>query len=210
MVAGRILRVSHDETQTEFTDERHGRPLDPFEVRQASVDWFATLFEIIDMRSFSNLWFWIALAVLWSTASHWVIGVPYDMVQRAGRREGQDMMDLEVLARIYTNRILYISAMSGLWLLGFTCAVLTMLLMLGFLYGVEFAQAVFLMAFPMSIVGSLTINTARIIAEKQLEGQALVARLSRHRIQVQVIGMIAIFVTSLWGMYQNLVLNAWG
>ncbi len=174
------------------------------------MDWFATVFEIIDMRSFSNLWYWIALAVLWSTASHWVIGVPYDMVTRANRREGQHMLDLEVLVRIYCNRILYISAISGLWLLGFSAALLTMLVMLGFLYGVEFAQALFLMAFPMAIVGSMTINTARIIAENQLEGRALIARLSRHRIQVQVVGMIAIFITSLWGMYQNLVLNAWG
>lgn len=162
------------------------------------------------MRSFSNLWYWIALAVMWSTASHWVIGVPYDMVHRAARRQGQVQADLEALARIYCNRILYIAAISGLWLLGLCMALLTSLLLLGFFYGFEFAQAVFLMAFPMSIVGALTLNTARIITDQQLEGAGLRARLSRHRIQVQVIGMISIFVTSLWGMYQNLVLSAWG
>ncbi|MEC7258626.1 MAG: component of SufBCD complex, partial [Pseudomonadota bacterium] len=51
------------------------------------MDWYSSIFELIDMRSFSNLWFWIALAVTWSTTSHWVLGVPFDMVNRA-RRNG--------------------------------------------------------------------------------------------------------------------------
>ena len=53
------------------------------------------VFELIDMRSFSNLWFWIALAVLWSSVSHWVLGVPWDMVMRArkdDRRRPPDLM----------------------------------------------------------------------------------------------------------------------
>ncbi|WP_424943162.1 component of SufBCD complex [Aliiroseovarius crassostreae] len=174
------------------------------------MDWYTTLFEIIDMRSFSNLWYWIALAVMWSTASHWVIGVPYDMVQRAARRGGQLQLDLEVLVRIYCNRILYIAGTTGLWLLGIVSGLLTTLLLLGFLYGVEFSQAVFLLAFPMSLVGLMSLNTARIIRDQQLDGKALRDRLTRHRLQVQVLGMISIFVTSLWGMYQNLALNAWG
>ena len=44
-------------------------------------------FEVIDMRSFSNLWYWVALAVLWSSASHWVMGIPHDMIYRARRPE---------------------------------------------------------------------------------------------------------------------------
>lgn len=174
------------------------------------MDWYTTLFEIIDMRSFSNLWYWIALAVMWSTASHWVIGVPYDMVQRASRRGGQLQMDLEMLVRIYCNRILYIAGTTGLWLLGIGSGLLTMLLLLGFVYGSEFSQAVFLLVFPMSLVGLMSLNTARIIRDQQLDGKALRDRLMRHRLQIQIIGMISIFVTSMWGMYQNLVLNAWG
>ncbi|MDA5094803.1 component of SufBCD complex [Aliiroseovarius sp. KMU-50] len=174
------------------------------------MDWFSTLLEVIDLRSFSNLWFWIALAVLWSTASHWVIGVPYDMVHRAARNGGQTQQDLEDLVRIYCNRILYIAGVSGLWILGFGCAVMTSLLLLGFVYGVEFAQAVFLMGFPMCIVGLMSLNTARIIQDRDLEGADLRSRLFRHRFQVQILGMISIFVTSLWGMYQNLNLSAWG
>ena len=35
--------------------------------------WYQTVLELIDMRSFSSLWYWIGLAVLWSSASHWVL-----------------------------------------------------------------------------------------------------------------------------------------
>ena len=96
------------------------------------MDWYQILFELIDMRSFSNLWFWIVLAVVWSTASHWVIGVPYDMVLRARRQGGQAQVDLEDMVRIMVNRMMYIGQLSGLWLLGFGCFGLTMLGLLAF------------------------------------------------------------------------------
>lgn len=163
-----------------------------------------TLFEIIDMRSFSNLWYWIGLAVLWSSASHWVLGVPNDMIQRARRYGGQTQTDLEDLVRINCTRLLYISSVSGLWLLGFACFIVTGLGIMGFAYQVEIAQAVFLLAFPMSIVGLLNVATARLIEEEQAAGEDLRKRLNRHRFFVQVIGMIAIFVTALWGMAYNM------
>jgi hypothetical protein len=172
--------------------------------RQGSVDWHEIVFEVIDMRSFSNLWFWIALAVMWSTASHWVLGVPYDMIMRARRFGGEAETDLEDLVRIYTNRLLYVGRVSGLWVLGISCFLLTLLGLLGFYYWVEFAQAMFLLAFPMSIVGLLTLSTARLIQDAGLRGDALYRRLWVHRLMTQVIGMLSIVATSLWGMYMNL------
>jgi hypothetical protein len=168
------------------------------------LDLSQTLFEIIDMRSFSNLWYWIGLAVLWSSASHWILGVPNDMVQRARRNGGQAQTDLEDMVRINCNRLLYITNVSGLWLLGFACFFITGLGIMGFFYGVEIAQAVFLLAFPMSIVGVLNVSTARLIGQEQAIGDRLRALMTRHRIFVQIIGMVAIFVTALWGMAYNL------
>ncbi|MDU8926972.1 component of SufBCD complex [Alisedimentitalea sp. MJ-SS2] len=174
------------------------------------MDWYDSVFTLIDMRSFSNLWFWIALAVVWSTASHWVLGVPWDMVLRARREGGQYEADLEDLIRIYTNRLLYIARISGLWLLGFACFFLTLLAGLGFFYAFEFGQAVFLLAFPMTLVGALSLNTARLIQENEEVGEALYRRLLKHRIITQVIGMISIFITALWGMFQNLNIGPFG
>jgi hypothetical protein len=168
------------------------------------VNWTQTVFEVIDMRSFSNLWFWIALAVVWSSASHWVLGVPFDLIQRAAKSGAQAQTDVEDMVRINVNRLLHIGRVSGMWLLGFVCFILTALAVLGFWYGIEFGQAVFLIAFPMSILGALSLSTARLIEAEAPTGPALHKRLVRHRIWTQFLGMVSIFVTAMWGMYQNL------
>jgi hypothetical protein len=174
------------------------------------LDWYQTLFELIDMRSFSNLWFWIVLAVVWSTTSHYGLGVPFDMVLRAKRHGGQTEIDLEDLVRINTNRLLFIAQMSGLWIAGFACFFLTMLAMLGFVYDNEFAQSLILLGLPLSCVGLLSLSTARLIQQENSTGEQLRRRLMRHRLYTQIIGMISIFVTALWGMYQNLSVSPFG
>lgn len=168
------------------------------------VDWYKTVFDLIDLRSFSNLWFWIALAVMWSTTSHWVLGVPFDMVARARKNGGQAAQDLHDLVGINARRLLFIARVSGLWLIGIAAFVLTVLVVLGFIYKVEFAQAVFLLLAPMGIVGALSLSTAQHITVMQMEGEDLYRRLTRHRMIVQAIGMVSIFITSLWGMWQNM------
>lgn len=168
------------------------------------MDWYSTVFEVIDMRSFSNLWFWIVLAVVWSSASHWVLGVPFDMVARARRHGGQAAQDLEDLVRINTNRLLFIVNEAGLWLAALASAVLSGLLILGFAYEIEMAQALVLLAFPMSLVGLLSIASAHRIKSGEGHGEALYRRMRIHRTITQFIGMASIFVTALWGMYQNL------
>ncbi len=171
------------------------------------MNWTNTLFEVIDMRSFSNLWFWISLAVVWSTVSHWVLGVPFDMIQRARKMGGQAEVDLHDLVRINVNRLLYIAQVSGLVLLTFLTFALTSLGLLAFVYDVEFAQAVFLLAFPLTLVGALSLSTSQAIYQQQPQGDALYKRLSKHRIITQFIGMISIFVTAMYGMYQNLAVG---
>lgn len=174
------------------------------------MDWYQGIFELIDMRSFSNLWFWIALAVMWSSASHWVLGVPFDMVVRARRKGGEAEKDLEDIVRINVNRMLMIARVSGMWILGVVSFVLTGLAILGWAYDVEFAQAVFLLMMPVTMVGLLSLRTALRIEADQPKGEALRKCLTRHRLVTQMIGTVAIFVTAVWGMYQNLSIGPLG
>ncbi|MCB2116155.1 MAG: component of SufBCD complex [Rhodobacteraceae bacterium] len=171
------------------------------------MDWTKLIFDLIDLRSFSNLWYWIALAVTWSTASHWVLGIPYDMVIRARRKGGQAEEDLADLTRVNTGRILYIADEAGLILIALGALVLTMLALLGFYYRVEFCQAVFLILAPMMGVALLSVATARKIRDNGDAGEALRRRLTVHRVTVQVIGMVSIFVTAFWGMLMNFNLS---
>lgn len=173
------------------------------------MSWYDLAFELIDMRSFSNLWYWIVLAVTWSTTSHWIVGIPWDMVQRARRVGGRAAEDLETVARIHAGRVNYIVEVAGMWIVGTVFFGLAVLGTLGFWFGNEFSQAVFLLVAPLSVVGALSVRTARRIAGAA-DLAAICRTLGIHRRIVQFIGMLAIFVTSLWGMWQNINANVLG
>ncbi len=94
--------------------------------------------------------------------------------------------------------------MSGIWIVAFGTFFLTFLCLSGFVYGFQLAQAISLLVFPMSIVGLMSLRLARRLQAQALTGPALRKALTRHRLMIQLIGMVSIFITALWGMYQNL------
>lgn len=168
------------------------------------MDILDTALEVIDLRSFSNLWYWIALATLWSSVSHWVLGVPHDMIQRARREGGQAQADVEDLVRININRLLNVVETGGLVLPGIAAFWLSALLVLAFWYDVEFAQALVLLMGPLALVVWVSVRSGRRIVAEGGRGEPLFRRLTIHRRIVQVIGMLSIAVTGFYGMWQNL------
>lgn len=174
------------------------------------MEWYSIIFEVIDMRSFSNLWYWIMLAVMWSSASHWVLGVPFDMIARARTHGGGLQDDLESIVRIYTRRMLTMARTAGLLMIGLLCFVITVLSILGFFYNVEFAQAILFLMVPMSLLAIMSLRTARLIEQGENSGAALHRRLLRHRVATQALGMVSILVTSVYGMWQNMHIGLLG
>ena len=169
------------------------------------MDFFDLVTEVIDLRSFSNLWYWIVLAIMWSTLSHWVLGVPYHMVQRARGGDEAAEADLRALTEINTRRILDFVEISGAAMVGSSAFVLTSLMVLGWGYGVEFAQALVLLVLPLILVAAMTMRTARVLHETGFEN--LHNRLRNHRFAVQALGICFIFVTAFWGMYTNVTVS---
>lgn len=175
------------------------------------MNWYDTVFELINMRSFSNLWYWIVLAVVWTSVGQRVLGVPWDMILRARKTEGDEIMaDVSELVRIHVNHRLRIAQETGLVLAGLAAFVLTSLMLLAFVYAVEFAQAVFLLVFPLMLVSALSLRSAHALRHHDLDGLPLVKALQRLRLQTQLIGMASIFVTAMWGMYHNMSANVLG
>lgn len=168
------------------------------------MDLTRTILDVIDARSFSSVWYWLVLAVIWSTSSYFVLGVPNDMIQRARRHDGQAEADLQTLIDLNIRRLTYILDTSGLVLMGLWAFVLTALLLLAFWYWIEFAQAVVLIAIPMTLIGAMTVRTAQRLSVDRPDGAPLHRILLRHRFWSQVVGMVSIFVTAMFGMYQNL------
>jgi len=169
------------------------------------LDWYTNVIELIDLRSFTSVWYWISLAVLWSTTAHWTLGVPFDAVTRARSAQGGEAQaDLETLVRMNCRRIVHIMDVSGTWVVAFAFFVLAGLAALGFIYRIEFAQAVFLIGAPWTLVAMLSVRHARFLVAAGITGEALCSKLGRYRFFNQVIGLVAIFITAFWGMWHNL------
>lgn len=162
-----------------------------------------TISDLIDTRSFSSLWYWIAVVVFWSRAGQSVLGVPWDLVLRARYESGDAEADLRDVIRVGVERLLRMWATSGLVMTTLVCFLLSALFGLGFLQGLELAQAVFLLAFPASLLFLLSLRTARRI--HAADGDGLHAKLRRHRLAVQGLAAISILITAGWGMWQNLI-----
>jgi hypothetical protein len=171
---------------------------------------YDSVFTLIDLRSFSNLWFWIVLATAWSVASHYVLGVPFDMVMRARRQGGAAMADLEAMVDLQLRRRAGIISSGGVLLVGLWAGVLTFTALLGFWYRIEFAQAVTLLIVPLTLVMVLSLRLSARLRTEQPRDEALTRRLTWHRLTIQVIGVLSILVTALWGMWHNLSLNVLG
>lgn len=172
------------------------------------VDFLDLVTEVIDLRSFSNLWYWIVLAILWSSLSHWTIGVPYHIVARARRGDEDAAADMQTLAEINVTRILAVTDQSAPVLLGLALFVASALAVTGWLYRVEFLQALFLLMFPAMLVGGLSILTARKVRRTDFANLSRDLRL--HRIYVQMLGIVFIFLTAFWGMYVNVTVGPLG
>ena len=83
-----------------------------------------------------------------------------------------------------------------------------MLALLGFLYRVEFAQAILLLFLPLMLVAWVTLRAARKV--DGLDASDLGNLLFRTRRLIQFLGIVSIFVTSMWGMWVNLSANVLG
>ena len=156
---------------------------------------------LIDFRTFSNIWYWLAVLVIWAVATHWVIGVPFDMVVRARRQGGQAAQDLDILVAINLRRLLTLSGTPAVILVGIGAFVVTAAAMLGFVYGLELAQGLFCLAFPLVFVAVLTWRSCQRLALDQQTGPALIRALVRLRFWIQLIAITALFCTALLGSY---------
>lgn len=168
------------------------------------MNWTATFLEVIDLRSFSSVWYWIVVAAAWSQASYFVMGVPFDVIQRARREGGQAHEDLRMMAHVQSGRITRIVRESGLWLAGFAMFFHSSLLVLALWYDIELALALELLLLPMTGIGILSLRTALRFEAGVPDGPTLAAILMRQRFWTQLAGMAAIFIAATVGMYDLL------
>jgi len=149
-------------------------------------------FELIDLNSFWNIWYWIITVVAWSMTAHFTMGVPHDCVQRAERLGGAWEEHCDALAVVYSTRLRYFVDRGGVVFAALISFALAGLLTIGFGYGSEIAQAMFMLVFPLIIASVFTTRLAYRIERDELRGHSLRMALSRRRFWNQVIGLFAI------------------
>ncbi|MCR9086552.1 MAG: component of SufBCD complex [Rhodobacteraceae bacterium] len=163
-----------------------------------------SVFDLIDLRSFSSLWYWVLVALTWARVTQAPLGVPYDMVERAGRSAaaGEDLL---VMARLQVRRRRAMATRQGAVLVGLWAFVLSVLTGLTFWYGSELSFSLLLLAAPLAWVTWMTQRAARDLAATGPDVDAVRLRLRRLKRWIQAVALITVFITAVVGMYYNLV-----
>lgn len=148
------------------------------------------------------------MAISWSSGSHFIIGVPFDLVQRARREGGRYENRVHILLEINVARLRNIQKIAGQLIVLLSSFILTGFMLLGFVYNVEFFQAAFMLCFPWVFVGILTMRAVNRLGEEFPTGEELFKFFRRLRLSIQFVGLFSIFVTSVWGMYYLILVSS--
>lgn len=179
------------------------------------------LLSLLDTRAFPSLWYWVMLAGAWVLVNRAPLGVPPDVVLRARRALRSDtqaappeaLMLLDWLSLILPRwRLTRIEGIAGIAICAF---LLTVLMLLGFLYGNHMAQAVTLLVVPIAVLGLTRLSLARRlnVTLDAARGGALPARqaaqdaagaLMRHRWLGTGLSVLAVATATWWGVVWNL------
>lgn len=160
--------------------------------------------DLITLRSFSNIWYWLMVTVYWGHVMQAPLGVPAEYLRAARAGDRVAAADLSTLAVIGARRRLGDEARSPAWRVALWAFLLTALGSLSLGYGIEIAQAVFLIAAPAGLVAWFTDHAARrILTSADPTGEAGPI-LGQLKLRLQILGIVAVFVTALWGSYHTL------
>lgn len=164
------------------------------------------IFDVLDARAFSSLWYWVLLGLLWTRVMHAPMGVPVEMLRAARRGGDQARADTRALAEIEARQRRAGMAALGVWRVAGWYFGLTLLAILAVQYRFEVAQAVLVIAAPLGLVRWLGGRAARRLAGIAADDDAaFFGTLVRLRRQVQTIGLVSVFFTSIFGMAHNVV-----
>ncbi|GLK64852.1 MULTISPECIES: hypothetical protein [Paracoccus] len=168
---------------------------------------------LLDSRSFSSIWFWVILTLAWTMAGRRVLGVPWDVVAGAGRITSGPKDDPAAINLLdwlsLTLPRWRIDSREGAILLGMGSFLLTTLATLGFVYGLEMAQALVLLILPFALLFALDLRLARrlrqVLAQAEVgqpvnEAGAEAARLMRrHRVLILGLSILSVAVAAFYG-----------
>ena len=165
-----------------------------------------SLRELMHLVSFWTIWFWVTHAVAWSLASHFTLGVPYDMVVQANREKDDEgpwsrHCEALILAQVYRFMTYYRRA--GVLLAGVSAFILAALLTIAIQVDLELAWAAFSIMGPLTLIYIFSIRAAARMEAQELRGQPLRDALRRQRFWNQIIGLLGIVMAVALAIWQT-------
>ncbi|MEM8571353.1 MAG: hypothetical protein AAGG56_10625 [Pseudomonadota bacterium] len=152
--------------------------------------------------SFQSVWYWVLQFVVWTLVTNRTLGVPHDMLARA-RRLPDVMQKVEMIATIHAYRATSLVDRTGIPLALFVGFLLSGLFAVGFVSGVEAAQAAFMLLCPLAFVAYSTCSTAVRIKRRGYCGDDLLKILSRRQFWHQVVAAVAVLSTVAAGIVHS-------
>ncbi len=168
----------------------------------------------MDRDSFWTLWFWIMHVVAWSMASHFTMGVPFDMVSEAQREKTEDgpwHRATEALIQAQVFRFTTYTARFGAIMVGVSAFLNSVLLTLATLGDLEFARAMLTLFLPLTVIYVVTVRGALAIRRADLRGDALLLKVKRMRLVNQLIGLLGVsmaVILAIFEAYRNITIWA--
>jgi hypothetical protein len=153
------------------------------------------LLRIIASAGFDSAWYWVLHVVVWTFVCYRTLGVPQDMLLRA-RREPEVAERVELLARLSVERIVGIHALAGVPLAAAAGFLLATLAALGFLNGLEGAQAAFMLLAPLAAIVGSKLRLALYLRGRRVQRPQLVLMLARRRFWHQALTIVAMLAAA--------------
>lgn len=182
------------------------------------------LFDVLDTRSFSSMWYWLLLTLIWTWLGRGALGIPSELVSavrqrgaapgaEAGAVAGPDPAPESLLLLDWLSLVTprwHVPDRDGVVLLGAGCFVATLLAGLGFFYGWQAAQALFLLGAPLMVLVVMRVRLAARLREALAGAEAgaqspdaaafaAAGMIARHMRATLVLSVVAVAGAALWG-----------
>lgn len=157
--------------------------------------------EIMAANGFNTVWYWMLVIVVWLRALQWTFGIPKYMMRNAMMGNEQVKLDVLALLDIHTCNIVSEFSQYGTYLVLLVCFVLTSFATLGFVNDIIVLQAVFFIAFPMSLLGAFDVRLSYQL-HKNMGDWGLICRIYKKYFWIKVIfASVFIFASTQWARY---------
>ena len=157
-----------------------------------------TLARLLVADSFDSPWYWLFFAVSWSLMTYWTLGVGHHESQQISK-DPDARADFEKAIDVYVRRSTLGFDQYGVIFTALMCFLVAGLATIGIVFNASFVQALFWLLFPLLIAIAVSVRTCYKLANSPETGDVLYRTYMRLRRTKQVIGMIAIMITSFWG-----------